>query len=372
MAYNRNEIFQAIGKFIARFNELEVQKGDLETIWSEQIAVLNVSDETRRLLERGADTATDQRETVDDMKAATKADVTTYITTELREMLDVVEANSIPKVLDALQDAMYLAVDTVEENVIPPPEDPLPGGPDDAFDIDNGGVALLYIIDFHSQQTHDDIEFLFECISVTGTIGEETWNVKAKRTNGTVETIGSVVTGSWIYSEKYGKAFRIVSIAAIIETNDGANQLSNWVLAGTTKRKGDEWTESITRANASWYGIYYAELTDAAGTRKVELFRDLAKTEKVATGTRVGDGTLVLAAAGGSGLTGSVDVAYTGDDLDIYIIYPFELEVGDRANYVSAVTTPAIFQTFFVEEYDKALPASDAPTVTEAWAEWTP
>jgi len=372
MAYIRNEIFQAIGKFIARFNELEVQKGDLETIWSEQIGVLNVSDETRRLLERAADTAQDQRETVDDMKAATKTNVSNYITTELREMLEVVEVNSIPKVLDALQDAMYLADDTVHENTIPPPEEPPLGGPDDAFDIDDAGVGYLWPLTFHEQQVHDDIEFLFQCISTTGTPGEETWSIKCKRTNGTVESLGTVLSGVVFYSEKYGLSFRIEAITVIEEKLDGANQLSNWVLNGAAKRKGDEWTEDIAHANASWYGQYFVELTDAAGTRKVELFRDAAKTEKVATGTLIGDGTLTLAAVGGSGLTGTVDVAYTIDDLDIELRYPFEFAVGDRASLISSVGASKLFQTFFVEEYNKALPASDAPTVNEAWAQWTP
>ncbi len=371
MAYNRNEIFQAIGKFIGRFNYLQDVYEDLDVIWDEQIDVLDVSTETRELLNRAADTQEDQRETVKDMKTATKADVTSYITTELREMLGVVKANDVDEVLDALADAMYLQSppDYVLANVIPPPEEPPAGGPDTKFDIDNGGVGLGYVTDFHAQQTHQDVEFVAEVISVTGTPGEESWSLKCKKTNGVVENLGTFLTGDTFESRKYGKAFRIEEITSIIETNDDSNQLSNWSLTGATKRKGDEEGDKKANGNSSYYGIYYVKLYDLAGTRYVELYRDSARTDKVAEGNRVGDGTINLAAFGGSGLTGSVDVAYTVDDNDIYIIYPFELEVGDRMYYTSEVTTPALFQTFFVEEYDYALPADAVPTVLEAWAQ---
>ena len=368
MAYDRDEIFQAVGKFIARFNFLETVKASLETVWTQQIGELNESDETRALLERAADTQVDQQDTIDDMKAAVKADITEYITTELREMLDVVPANDVVAVLDALQDAMYLADDTVFQQTHPAPVAIGSGEADTRFDIDNAGVGRIGWIYFHDQQTHDDVEFLFKCISITGVIGAETWSLSCKKSNGTVEELSTFISGDSFQSEKYGLDIAIVPTAAIEEGGDGANQLDNWVLAGATKRKGDEYTEPIQIANASWYGLYHVKLFDVAGTRTVELYRDSGLTEKVAEGSRVGDGAIALAAVGGSGLTGSVDVAYTGDDNTITLKYPFEIAVGDKATFISDVTVAKLFQTFFVEEYDKALPASGAPTVLEVWA----
>jgi hypothetical protein len=65
----------------------------------------------------------------------------------------------------------------------------------------------------------------------------------------------------------------------------------------------------------------YWNLTDAAGTRTVDIYKDVAKTALVATGSRAGDGAIVLAASGGSGLSGTVNVTYLGDDTDNGNIY---------------------------------------------------
>lgn len=98
----------------------------------------------------------------------------------------------------------------------------------------------------------------------------------------------------------------------LIETNDGGAQLAAWVLNGVRPRHNLEFTAPQTHK-------LYVELTDVAGTRKVELFKDAAKTLKVASGTRLGDGSLTFTEFASSGLSGTVTVTYTGDDLDIVL-----------------------------------------------------
>jgi len=173
--------------------------------------------------------------------------------------------------------------------------------------------------------------------------------------------------------EKYGLTFKIVTRTVIYESGDGANQLSNWSLSGAVKRKGNEDSSGdLSDGNSDYYGVYYVKLYDTAGTRTVELYQDSGLTTMVASGSRVGDGTITLAQAGGSGLSGSVDVAYTGDDPSIYVKYPFPHEVGDKFYFLSEVSAAKNFQTFFVEQFDRALPCDDPETVDDDWATWTP
>jgi vacuolar-type H+-ATPase subunit H len=73
---------------------------------------------------------------------------------------------------------------------------------------------------------------------------------------------------------------------------------------------------------------YYWNLTDAAGTRTVQLYKDSAKANLVASGSKVGDGAISLAEQNESGLTGAITVTYTGDDTDAAnIITAVSLEI---------------------------------------------
>jgi len=97
--------------------------------------------------------------------------------------------------------------------------------------------------------------------------------------------------------------YSATATATIVEAGDASDQLSSWVIVGATAA----FTDSF---------VLYWGLADAAGDRTVELYRDSggAAGDKVATGTRTGDGSITLAAANASGITGSVTVAYSGDD----------------------------------------------------------
>ena len=77
---------------------------------------------------------------------------------------------------------------------------------------------------------------------------------------------------------------------------------------------------SLTGADASNTnaGVLYWTFADAAGTRTVSIYKDSAKGagDLVAQGSRSGDGVITLAEQNASGLSGSVTVAYSGDDTD--------------------------------------------------------
>lgn len=371
--YDRELIFKPIGKMIARFNELDDSKDAMEEIFEELVTVVDdePSEGSRELLTEAGVQHQDDKSTLDGMREAAKSVVSSYLLGPIREMLDV-SAADINSILDQLQDAMYLKGDTVLCDVNPPLE---VGATDydGRFDIDNEGVGSLEPIDYNPQQRHSNMVFEFVCYDISGGAGSEYWQLRAKRPDGSLDVVGTVQTGVWFYTKKYGLAFKIYYYDTIQESGDGAAQLSNWVLNGATKRKGDEWWNSIVRANADFYGNYFGKLYDVAGTRWVELYRDTGLTQMVAQGSRVGDGNLVLAAVGGSGLTGSVDVAYTAPDSTVRLRYPFPFAQDDKIEMPDDITTPGLFQAFFVDEYDKALPClAVGNTVDEAWAQWTP
>ena len=93
------------------------------------------------------------------------------------------------------------------------------------------------------------------------------------------------------------------------DTGDNQNQLTTWVIAGANVANTDQ-------------GELYVTLADTLGTRTVSLYVDAARTTLVAEGTLAGDGAVALAERSGSGITGSVAVAYAADDSSITVKVP--------------------------------------------------
>lgn len=89
-----------------------------------------------------------------------------------------------------------------------------------------------------------------------------------------------------------------------VVAGDADNQLSSWVFKGITYNNTNN-------------GVLYWSLTNSGATRTVDIYKSsFAVGNKVATGSLVGDGVIILSAVNSSGLTGSVTVAYTLDDAD--------------------------------------------------------
>lgn len=95
------------------------------------------------------------------------------------------------------------------------------------------------------------------------------------------------------------------AVPELIATGDVAGKLTHWSLAGASLSNSDGWC---------WYWDYVAP-PSFPGPGTVTLFRDAAKTQKVAEGSGsvpAGSGsvTINLAPQNGSGLSGSVQVGF--------------------------------------------------------------
>lgn len=119
-------------------------------------------------------------------------------------------------------------------------------------------------------------------------------------------TIAISSTALALKAEKWGT----MTIGGDVNGTDGAAQTSAWSLSGVNR--------SNTYLNNEGFLTLYWKLTDATGDRTVDLYKTpkMAAGDKVATGTRTGDGAITLAAANSSGITGTVTVAYIANDTD--------------------------------------------------------
>lgn len=103
------------------------------------------------------------------------------------------------------------------------------------------------------------------------------------------------------------------------EPTDGVPNgfLTNWKFDNFTKVDLNESTDGSTG------GTLYYNLTKSGTTITIDLFKDIPKTDKVASGTREGDGNLTFSPEAGYGLTGSLDVVYKGDTSGTWRVNPF-------------------------------------------------
>jgi len=121
------------------------------------------------------------------------------------------------------------------------------------------------------------------------------------------KSTGAALTASYTHGSNALVEYALrtaTAIASVVTiSGDASAQTSAWTFTGQTGLNTNG-------------GFLYWKLVDVAGTRTVSVYKDAAMASKVAEGSRVGDGAITLAAQGGSGLTGSVTVAYTVDDTD--------------------------------------------------------
>jgi hypothetical protein len=116
------------------------------------------------------------------------------------------------------------------------------------------------------------------------------------------------------------------------ESNDGGDQLSLWNFKGL---------DLSTNTDAA--GKLYVELADSGGTRTVSVYDDSGKSSLVAEGSLAGNGNVMLAEQNSSGLSGSVYVAYTGNDTDIELAcFTTHYLVWDTLNDIGANYQPDV------------------------------
>lgn len=90
---------------------------------------------------------------------------------------------------------------------------------------------------------------------------------------------------------------------------DSDNQIHQWNLAGV------DWNRNTDGA-----GYVYINLTASGSAYRIECYRDIERTDQVATGeTDSPDGTVQLEMTGTSGLSGSITLRYGADNSDIKI-----------------------------------------------------
>jgi len=349
MAYNKTTIFQNIGKGIKKFNKIDAPstgfKALLDTVMGEIVALYNDSEGERRILNFFSNANRSDQAALDSVMNRTVSIVSSFLTTVVREDLSVVGSTSAA-VLEALADAMEENSDTIKQNTI------AITGP--TADADNAGNGEM-IPPGYNQQARDNNDFEVTCIDATTEAGEH-WSVTCSK----LGSLGTAVTGTEFESETAGISFTINAQDEITEVNDNANQLANWAFSGADKG-----------VNTASDGRVFVSLSDSAGTRTVSVYKDSGRTQLVAQGSRAGDGEVTLTEQGGSGLSGTVDVAYTGDDNDIYLVLPFAFEVGDKFYLSTSISAQGLFQYFFVEQFGKALPCASggSETVSESWAQ---
>ncbi len=349
MAYNKTTTFQNTGKGIKKLNKVDTPstgfKAVLDSVVSEIIALYNDSEGERRILNLFSNANRSDQAALDSIKSQTVSIVSSFLTTVVREDLSVVGSTSAA-VIDALADAMEDASDTVKENTVSI------SGP--TADNDNAGNGTLHPPG-NTQQARDDNDIEVTCIDAT-TESEEHWSVVCSK----LGSLGTAVSGTTFESESAGISFLIEAQDEIGEVNDNANQLDNWSFDGALKG-----------SNTDADGKVYISLSDSGGTRTVSVYKDAGRTQLVAQGQRAGDGEVTLSEQNSSGLSGTVDVAYTQDDNDIYLILPFAFDVGDKFYFSTSISDKGLFQYFFVEQFGKALPSASSgnETVSETWAQ---
>jgi hypothetical protein len=349
MAYDKTTIFQNIGKGVKKFNKIDTPesgfKAVLDSVMSEIVSLYNDSEAERRILNLFSNANRSDQATLDSIKSQTVSIVSSFLTTVVREGLSVVGSTSAT-VIDALIDAMEDNSDTVKENTV------AVSGP--TADNDNAGNGTMHPPGY-GQQSRDNNDIEVTCIDAT-TEGAEHWSVVCSK----LGSLGTAVSGTTFENESAGISFLIEAQEEISEINDNNNQLDNWSFTG--EEKG---------VNTDSGGKVYVSLTDSAGTRTVSIYKDSGRTQLVAQGQRSGDGEVTLDEQNSSGLSGTVDVTYTQDDIDIYLILPFVFEIGDKFYFSTSISAQGLFQYFFVERFGKALPSDESgeETVSESWAQ---
>ncbi len=349
MTYDKTITFQNIGKAIKKFNKIDTPstgfKAALDSIMGEIISLYNDSEGERRILNLFSNANRSDQAALDSIKSQTVSIVSGYLTNVVREDLSVVGSTAVAAI-EALADAMEDNSDTVKQNTVT--------ASSPAADNDNAGNGTMQPPGT-TQQAHDNNDIEVTCIDET-TEGAEHWSVVSSK----LGSLGTAVSGTQFESESAGISFTIDAQDEITEVNDNAAQLDNWSFTGAERG-----------SNTDAAGKVYVSLSDSGGTRTVSIYKDSGRTQLVAEGQRSGDGTVTLAEQGGSGLSGSVDVAYTTDDNDIYLVLPFAFEVGDKFCFSTSITDKGLFQYFFVEQFGKALPSASGggETVSESWAQ---
>jgi hypothetical protein len=250
--------------------------------------------------------------------------------------------------------------DNMNDESVPGPQTILqntitPGTP--VFDADNQGQGTLTVNSTKAHAKNGDIDI--KCITGIGTdVLEEVFEVRSRQADGTTRKTRLNATIRKAFESGFlGVRFTIARTITDVEPV-GPNQTDAWTFAGESSANTDTTT---TPLNAK----LYVELTDVAGTRQIKIFSDAAKLLVVALGTRVGDGTLTFVEQNGSGLSGTVLIAYTANDLAIVVsLNPFDVD--DKITLAIVNNRAGKIQSLVGDIWDFSLNQGGSPTLPDS------
>jgi len=145
----------------------------------------------------------------------------------------------------------------------------------------------------------DRLKLASEKFSTAGTA--ESYTSVTKALDAGIVKVGILKSGYtiqlYILPKNYDGSFNLNLIG------DGASQLDNLTLSGLTLSNTDS-------------GKLYWSLIDVAGTRTFQIYSNSAKTVAVANYVGADGIGVAITQIGGSGISGTIDLAYTTDDTD--------------------------------------------------------
>lgn len=160
------------------------------------------------------------------------------------------------------------------------------------------------------------------------------------------------ITSYWFYKNTMG------GILPVLETGDTNNNLSNWLITGVTPAFSTD--PGFPATPDRTYQLYWdlIRVGGLGGTVTVDLYKEVGKTTLVATGSLLAgelNGTIALAAVGGSGISGNVVVAYTADDTDANNKLTFALNLNNMASvlvYNLALSGPLLYDPVGLPDFE--------------------
>lgn len=297
--------------------------------------------------------------------ATMKSDIQNgYINTKMREFLFSVESTilSVTEALDSNGDVQVTYGGILGDLVQDMGEDSTPqsvlqntvaaGSP--SYDPTNVGIGVLTVLNVRQNAEAGRLQLTCSAGKDTTLTEEFTVQLLSSIDNSVVKARFNLKVKKVWESQPIG--VRASLARTITDTNDGSAQVSNYVING----------ETLQNTNA---GLLYLNLEQGSfggsNNRRVRLYSDSGRTNLVAEGVRNGNGTVTLAAMNSSGLTGSCDIVYTVDDVDIIVnLNPWKK--GDIITVAITNDRAGIVQSLFMDIFDLPLPSSGSPTLPDS------
>jgi len=221
-----------------------------------------------------------------------------------------------------------------------------------AFDGDNAGSGTITTLTVKEYA----LDGFFEANCVVETIGREEFSCTIARsdTNDTIPAQRRARVAKAWKSGDLGVEFTIDRV--ITDSGTSAGDFATWAFAGETSTNTND-------------GVLYASMDSSGTFHSLTLFSAITRnaSEKVAQGTRTGNGAITITTAGGSGLTGSVTLTFTADTSDLVVkLNVFKKD--DRFNFTITNNFDARINEFLSKNYSFALRSLASPTIDDSFA----